>query len=212
MSVVRSTYPRRNIRFQRDVSIPPAPAQCTHTDPLSDSCKCAYNNLYITIHIKSPRPPFPSSSSRTKSGRKPIKTFRLTGANRLDEVLLWLWRELFVSLLAGSSSPSSSKKTSGGGRGSEGEGKEGEEGKAHEMQLVDAMLADIERVKGWRALERVLFGGRWCKSSLCLFGLCGVCGECRFLHLFVIRCFPSLLLFISVHRSFVARGPNGYYC
>jgi len=70
---------------------------------------------------------------KKKSG-KIVKTFALRGAHNIDQVLLWIWRDLFVSMSA-----------SGGRRG---------------RTKIPQMLVDIEDVLGWQALERLLYGGK----------------------------------------------------
>lgn len=86
--------------------------------------------MFVTVAIK-------------KTCGKIVKSFSLTGAHNIDEALLWIWRDLFVSLLAN------------GGK--------------HDKKMIPEMLADIERVFGWGALERLLYGGKGCKpSTLCI--------------------------------------------
>jgi hypothetical protein len=86
-------------------------------------CKCSFMNMLVIVTIK-------------KTCGKVVKTFSLTGANSIDEVLLWIWRDLFVSLLAN--------------------------GAKRDKKMVPEMLVDIERVFGWNALERLLYGGKYC--------------------------------------------------
>ena len=62
-----------------------------------------------------------------------VRSFDINGAQNVDEVLLWIWRDLFVSILA-----------MGGKR---------------ERKLIPEMLADIEDILGWQSLERLLYGG-----------------------------------------------------
>jgi hypothetical protein len=88
-------------------------------------CKCAYTNQFVNITIKN------------RSG-KIIKTFNLDGAHRIDQALLWIWRDLFGSLLA-----------------------------SDNQRQNPEMLAEIERVKNWPALERILYGGKY-GENICL--------------------------------------------
>jgi hypothetical protein len=81
-------------------------------------------NMFLKVAIKN------------KDG-KPIKTFTITGALKLDRVMFWIWRDLFVSLLA--------------------YGEKCEKGKLPEM------LSDIANLMGWQALEILLYGGNRCE-------------------------------------------------
>ena len=62
-----------------------------------------------------------------------MKTFRLVGFACFERVLLWTWRDLFVSMLA--SNPG-------------------------QKQLVPDMLQDIRATLGWKSLPKMLFGGQ----------------------------------------------------
>lgn len=75
---------------------------------------------------------FVTNIRRRKTG-KVVKTFRLVGIGHFERVLLWTWRDLFVSMLA--SNPG-------------------------QKQLVPDMLQDIRAILGWKSLPRMLFGGR----------------------------------------------------
>jgi hypothetical protein len=89
------------------------------------SCRCSYLTLYIPLTIKD------------KNGKK-IKSFHLDGAQNLDRVLLWLWREMFLTMLA----------------------------YGYSLQ-IPPMLRDIEEsILGWRSLDRMLMGGRMCKHTI----------------------------------------------
>lgn len=77
----------------------------------------------------------PVNLSIKKRNGKIIKTFALTGAT-ISEALLWLWRDLFVSLL--------------------------DTGGPSVKQRITEMLTNIEHVMGWEALESLLYGGRKC--------------------------------------------------
>ncbi|KAJ7476955.1 hypothetical protein B0H11DRAFT_2234915 [Mycena galericulata] len=69
---------------------------------------------------------------------KIVKTFTLAGPRNIDRALLWIWRDLFVSLLA----------------------------KGKNTEKVPEMLSDIEECLDWQALERMLYGGSRPRSPL----------------------------------------------
>lgn len=95
-------------------------------------CKCATMNWSISLNIKD------------KSG-KLVKKFSFSGPQNIERVLLWIWRDLFVSMSA-----------SGGPRA---------------RRNIPAMLVDIEEVLGWEALERLLYGGHDCECARLLSAL-----------------------------------------
>ncbi|THH17576.1 hypothetical protein EW146_g3246 [Bondarzewia mesenterica] len=84
-------------------------------------CKCSFMNMYVSVVIKQ------------KSG-KTVKSFHLTGAHNFDRVLSWIWRDLFLSVLAA--------------------------GNERQKKQVPQMLHEIEEANGWPSLERILCGGR----------------------------------------------------
>lgn len=84
-------------------------------------CNCIYNNLYVQIVIKNRE-------------RRTIKIFNIHGAEHIDRPLLWIWRDLFLSLLSSSH--------------------------GHQKDLIPEMLGDIEHTMNWKAVERVLYGGK----------------------------------------------------
>ncbi|TFY77943.1 hypothetical protein EWM64_g6068, partial [Hericium alpestre] len=84
-------------------------------------CKCSVLNMPISVVIKD------------KNTRRTIKSFHLIGAHNFSRVLLWVWRDLFLSLLA--------------------------HGTERQKKQIPKMLADIEDTMGWNALERLLIGG-----------------------------------------------------
>lgn len=86
-----------------------------------DRCKCSLLNLYLNVHIN-------------RRSSKPVKSFYLTGAAAFDKVLHWVWRELFLSLLAS--------------------------GTERQKKHIPEMLGEIEKMMGWRGLERLLYGGQ----------------------------------------------------
>ena len=59
----------------------------TISDPSYSSCRCAFTSMYVPIAIK------------RKSGRV-IKSWEVNGAHNIEEVLQFIWRDLFLSLLA----------------------------------------------------------------------------------------------------------------
>lgn len=91
--------------------------------PLKSHCRCgcAFRNMYISAVIKQ------------KSG-KTIKAFQLTGAHKINKVLQWIWRDLFLTLLA--------------------------TGNEAQKKQVPDMLQAIDRAMGWTSLEHILTGGR----------------------------------------------------
>ncbi|OCH93273.1 hypothetical protein OBBRIDRAFT_339305 [Obba rivulosa] len=91
------------------------------------SGRCPFTNMYVSVTLK------------RKSGKR-IKTFEINGAHNLEEVLLFIWRDLFLSLLA-----------TGGEK---------------LKRQVSEMLEEIEDLMGWTALERILYGGRKCPHDL----------------------------------------------
>ncbi|KAJ7250403.1 hypothetical protein C8J57DRAFT_1437761 [Mycena rebaudengoi] len=87
-----------------------------NSTPGIGGCKCVSSHVGATLAIK-------------QKG-KAIKTFSLAGPSTIDRVLLWVWRDLFLSML-------SQGQTRG----------------------IPDMLEDIEEGLDWRALERILYGG-----------------------------------------------------
>lgn len=80
--------------------------------------------MYIPIVIK-----------RTTGQR--VKTFEINGAHNLEEALLFIWRDLFLSLLA--------------------------HGTPNQISKIPEMMDEIEDLLGWDSLERLLYGGRKCE-------------------------------------------------
>lgn len=89
------------------------------------SCRCAFTSMYIPITLK------------RKSG-KVVKSWHVNGAHNLEEVLQFIWRDLFLSMLA--------------------------TGSQRYIQRIPQMLDDIEDLLGWSALEKLLYGGRKCAT------------------------------------------------
>ena len=65
---------------------------------------------------------------------KVLKRFSVRGPQKVDQILLWIWRDLFVSLFA--------------------------TGSKHDKETVPTFLEDIQDVLGLNSLERLLNGGR----------------------------------------------------
>jgi hypothetical protein len=78
-------------------------------------------NMFLTVDIKDSR-------------GKLVRSFNINGAHNVDQVLLWIWRDLFVSILA--------------------------RGRDRQKEMIPEMLSDIEDVLGWPCLERLLYGGK----------------------------------------------------
>lgn len=77
---------------------------------------------------------------------KVVKSFSFIGPNAVVEALLWIWRDLFVSLSA--------------------------YGTPFAREQMPEMLEDIETLLGWPALERLLYGGKNCEMRFsCRFAL-----------------------------------------
>jgi len=83
-------------------------------------CKCLVMNLPVRIIIKD-------------SAGKTVKHMSVLGPQNIDRVLLWIWRDLFVSMLS--------------------------KGSKREKDKVPEMLEDIESLLGIDGLERLLYGG-----------------------------------------------------
>ncbi|KAF9817259.1 hypothetical protein IEO21_03623 [Rhodonia placenta] len=90
------------------------------------SCRCTFNNMFVTVTIK------------RKSG-KHVKAFNINGAQNIEQVLFFIWRDLFLSMLAA--------------------------GNEHHISQISDMLEDIEDLMSWTALERILYGGKKCSRA-----------------------------------------------
>ncbi|KAJ7083117.1 hypothetical protein B0H15DRAFT_428259 [Mycena belliarum] len=80
-------------------------------------CRCSSAHLSVTLAI------------RRKD--KIIKKFNLSSPRNIDRALLWIWRDLFVSMFA----------------------------KGIHTEKIPEMLSDIEESLNWQALRRMLYGG-----------------------------------------------------
>lgn len=69
----------------------------------------------------------------TRSSGKVVKSFTLIGAHNLEKIVLWIWRDLFITVLA--------------------------TGTKRQRSVVPDMMDDIRILLGWRALEQLLRGG-----------------------------------------------------
>lgn len=90
------------------------------------SCKCLFHNIYFTVPLKDKK-------------KRTIKYFSFTGPRNLDNVCLWIWRDLFLCMLAEDSRSQNS---------------------------VQKMLIDIEECLGWQGVEHVLYGGKRSEVSV----------------------------------------------
>ncbi|KAG1762328.1 hypothetical protein EV702DRAFT_1164299 [Suillus placidus] len=84
-------------------------------------CKCSFMNMYISVKIR-------------RSSGKVVKSFHFTGAHNLERVMLWIWRDLLVVMLA--------------------------DGTKRQKSAIPDMLDDIRANFGWNTLERLLYGGQ----------------------------------------------------
>ncbi|KAJ3852835.1 hypothetical protein EV368DRAFT_73816 [Lentinula lateritia] len=84
-------------------------------------CKCAMDSIPVHLSIK------------TSSG-KLIKRFSHPNIHHMDRMLLWVWRELFVSMLAA-------------------------DGRQARKKILE-MLVDIEDSLGWESLTKIIHGGK----------------------------------------------------
>ncbi|KAJ6544237.1 hypothetical protein B0H19DRAFT_1170030 [Mycena capillaripes] len=84
---------------------------------LGGQCRCSIAFLPINLAIR-------------RKGRT-IKQFNLAGPSNIDRALLWIWRDLFLSMFA----------------------------KGIRTEKIPGMLSDIEEILGWKGLERMLYGG-----------------------------------------------------
>ncbi|KAF9457239.1 hypothetical protein BDZ94DRAFT_1314371 [Collybia nuda] len=84
-------------------------------------CQCATKNMPINVII------------RNRHG-KVIQAFDLRGISSIDQIVLWIWRDLFLSLFA--------------------------HGGDFFKDVIPDMLEEIESSMGWSALNRLLYGGK----------------------------------------------------
>ncbi|KAG6899479.1 hypothetical protein C0993_009899 [Termitomyces sp. T159_Od127] len=89
-------------------------------------CKCALINMPIDVRI------------RARDGT-PVRAFVLRGTHTLANATLWIWRDLFVAMLAHAT--------------------------PRAQRHIPAMIADIEALMGWEALPRLLHGGKSCVAN-----------------------------------------------
>ncbi|KAJ7165591.1 hypothetical protein C8R43DRAFT_986949 [Mycena crocata] len=87
------------------------------TPGLGGHCRCTVSHLTVNLTIR-------------RNG-KAVKKFSLAGPRNIDRALLWIWRDLFVSMFA----------------------------KGKHIEKIPDMLSDIEDCMDWQALERMLYGG-----------------------------------------------------
>ncbi|TFK83254.1 hypothetical protein K466DRAFT_589876 [Polyporus arcularius HHB13444] len=91
------------------------------------SCRCAFTSMYVPITLK------------RKSG-KVVKSWHVNGAHNIEEVLQFIWRDLFLSMLA--------------------------TGSQRQIKRIPEMLDDIEDLLGWSALEKLIYGGKKCPHDV----------------------------------------------
>ncbi|PCH41744.1 hypothetical protein WOLCODRAFT_143740 [Wolfiporia cocos MD-104 SS10] len=92
-----------------------------HVDSGRVSCKHAPTNMYVSVTLK------------RKTGKR-VKAFEITGVRNVEQVLFFIWRDLFLSLLA--------------------------TGTQRQISKISEMMEDIQDLLGWRSLERTLYGGK----------------------------------------------------
>ena len=91
---------------------------------LLSSCQCAFTNLFVNITLK------------TSEGKR-VKSWDVSGVQNIEEVLYFLWRELFLCMVAANA--------------------------RRRTELIHDMLEEIDDLLGWTALERILYGGKKCE-------------------------------------------------
>ena len=72
---------------------------------------------------------------RSRSGRR-VKTFDIIGAQNLEEVLEFIWRDMFLSMLASADS--------------------------RHQEMIPSMLEDIQGQLDWKSVFRIFYGGKNC--------------------------------------------------
>ncbi|THH00164.1 hypothetical protein EW145_g7128 [Phellinidium pouzarii] len=92
-----------------------------HVQNLKGSgCECVFSTIYVPISIKN-------------SSGEVVKEFSELGLANVESAILWVWRDVFLSLLA------SNNQTF--------------------VKLVPVLLAEIDDILGWQGLERLILGG-----------------------------------------------------
>jgi hypothetical protein len=84
------------------------------------SCKCIFHNIHFTVSLKDKE-------------RRIVKHFSFTGPRNIDNVCLWIWRDLFICMLAED---------------------------RRSQNNIQKMLIDVEECLGWHGVEQVLYGGK----------------------------------------------------
>ncbi|KAA1478449.1 hypothetical protein DENSPDRAFT_809716 [Dentipellis sp. KUC8613] len=92
-----------------------------------NGCKCFLHNMNVSVVIK-----------RIKTG-KTVQSFHLKGAFNATVVLLWVWRDLILTMLT--------------------------YGTENQKKYIPEMLEDIQAGMGWIGLPRLLMGGKKFDSS-----------------------------------------------
>lgn len=98
-----------------------------HIGQLYTSCKCSIMNLPVDFELKD-------------TNGKVLKRFSILGPQNVDRILLWIWRDLLVSLFA--------------------------TGSDRDKARVPEFLEEIQETLGISALERLLYGGEPSKSQV----------------------------------------------
>ncbi|KAH9922706.1 uncharacterized protein B0H18DRAFT_1016536 [Fomitopsis serialis] len=91
------------------------------------SCKCAFTNLFVKVTLKN------------KDGKR-VKSWDVNGVQNIVEVLFFIWREVFLSMLATNTNK--------------------------QLRDITDMLEEIDDLLGWTALERILYGGKKCPHDI----------------------------------------------
>jgi hypothetical protein len=84
-------------------------------------------SLYLPVHI------------RRRSGEL-VKLFEIGGGQNIESIILWIWRDVFLTMLAAD--------------------------RPRYPEVIGEMLGEIEEVLGWKVLERILYGGKQSRLGL----------------------------------------------
>ncbi|KAG6890666.1 hypothetical protein C0992_013338 [Termitomyces sp. T32_za158] len=103
-----------------------------------DNYHLAHVCLLFTVDVASTLSEVPGPGIKARNG-KVVKSFALRGPHTLEKAVLWIWRDIFVSMLAFGTSAAKNK--------------------------IPEMIEDIEMLMGWEALGRLLYGGTQCASA-----------------------------------------------
>ena len=95
-------------------------------------CRCSAASTYVPVIIK-------NSEGVVK------KEFTEVGLYNVESAILWVWRDVFLSLLSSKNSKII-------------------------IKMIPEFLAEVDDILGWRGLERLVAGGEMC-SLLTLYSL-----------------------------------------